>query len=107
MPCDSPHCANSSAADNSLLCVRDSPRGEAKLKRSTVSNMSNLRWVRHRLQESGKVRKQRAVDYLDAGPERVNVIGEQRQVRRRDVGGGFESEAVVLQHFCRVGEVIG
>ena len=40
IPRDSPHCASSSAAEISLPCVRGSPCGEAKLNRSTVSNMS-------------------------------------------------------------------
>ena len=49
------------------------------MKRSTVSNMSGLRWARRRLQERGEVGKQRAVDDLDAGAERVDVVGEQRK----------------------------
>src|ERR1700756_2469347 len=107
MPWDSPHCASSSAADNSRLCVRGSPCGEAKLKRSTVSNMSSLRWARRRLQERGKVGKQRAVDDLDAGANRVDVIGEQRKIGPGHVGGHFESEAAVLQHFCGISQVVG
>src|ERR1700756_102731 len=100
MPWDSPHCASSSAADKSPLCVRGSPCGEAKLKRSTVSNMSGLRWARSRPQERGKVGKQRAVDDLDAGAERIDVVGEQRKIGPRHSRGHFENEAVVLQRFC-------
>src|SRR6201997_4334871 len=99
MPWDSPHCASSSAADNSRLCVRGSPCGEAKLKRSTVSSMSGLRWARRRLQERGKVGKKRAVDDLDARAERVDVVGEQRKIGPGHGRGHFERETVVLQRF--------
>src|SRR5271170_3237937 len=104
IPRDSPHCASSSAARISSLCVRGFPCGEAKLKRSTGSNICELRSGvsrrRRRLQERRKVGKQRAVDDLDTGAERVDVVGEQREIRWRDVGGRFESEAVGLQRFC-------
>src|SRR3984885_11801222 len=78
MPWDSPHCANSRAADNSLLCVRGSPCGEAKLKRSTVSTTSGSVGARRGdgLNERGKVGKQRAVDDFDAGSKTIYVVGE-------------------------------
>src|SRR6516164_3367291 len=107
IPRDSPHCASSSAADKSLLCVLGSPCGEAKLNRSTVSNMSNLRLPRRRLQKRGKVGKQRAVDDLDAGAKGVDVVGEQRELGPGHVGGHFKGEAVVLQHSGGVAEVVG
>src|ERR1700743_1142707 len=68
MPWDSPHCANSSAADKSLLCVRGSPCGEAKLKRSTVSTMSGSGGTRRGdgFDERLEVGEQGAVDDLDA-----------------------------------------
>ncbi len=84
IPRDSPHCANSSAAEISWPCVRGSPCGEAKLKRNTVSNICGLRsgFSRHlRLQERGKVGKQCAIDDLNAGSEGVDVVGEQGQIR--------------------------
>src|ERR1700704_4866388 len=78
MPWDSPHCANSRAVDNSLLCVRGFPCGEAKLKRSTVSTMSGSVGARRGdgLDKRGKVGEQRAVDDLDSGAERADVVGE-------------------------------
>src|SRR6201995_1558451 len=101
IPRDSPHCANSSAARISSPWVRGSPCGEAKLKRSTGNTMSTRRSRigrrRGRLQERGKVREQLAVDDLDTGAERVDVIREQRQIRRRNVGGRLEGKAVGLQ----------
>src|ERR1700742_2788357 len=111
MPWASPHCANSSAADNSLLCVRGSPCGEAKLKRSTVNNISGPNSLRvrsrRRLQECRKVGKQCAVHDLDAGSECVDVVGEQRELAGRGVGRRFEGEAVVFQCLRRLGQVVG
>src|SRR3984957_5343444 len=110
MPRDSLHCANSSAARISSPWVRGSPWGEAKLKRSTDSTMSSLRLSvgrrRGRLQERGKVREQRAVDDLDTGAERVDVVSEQRQIRWRNVGGRLEGKAVGLQCLRGLGEVV-
>src|ERR1700678_4298861 len=110
MPRDSTHCANSSAARISSPWVRGSPCGEAKLKRSTGSTMSSLRLRvgrrRRRFQERGKVREQRAVDDLDTGAERVDEVGEQRQIRRRNVGGRLEGKAVGLQRSRGFSEVV-
>src|ERR1700726_1769784 len=98
MPRDSPHCAKSSAARISSPWVRGSPCGEAKLKRSTGSTMSSLRLRvgrrRGRLQERGKVWEQTAVDDLDTGTERVDVVREERQIRWRNVGSRLEGKAV-------------
>src|ERR1700751_3106147 len=105
MPWDSPHCASSSAADRSPLCVRGSPCGEAKLKRSTVSNKSRLR-CRRRPQERRKVREQRAVDDLDAGAKGVDVVGEQRKIGPWHISGHFQTEAVGLQHPGALGQVV-
>src|ERR1700727_2221085 len=110
IPRDSPHCANSSAARISSPWARGSPCGEAKLKRSTGSTMSSLRLRvgrrRRRPQERGKIREQSAVDDLDAGAERVDVVSEQRQIRWRNVGGRLEGKAVGLQCLRGLGEVV-
>src|SRR3984957_13583609 len=110
IPRDSPHCANSSAARISSPWVRGTPCGEAKLKRSTGGTMSALRLRvgrrRGRLQERGKVREQLAVDDLDTGAERVDVISEQGQIRGRNVGGRLEGKAVGLQCPRGFGKVV-
>src|ERR1700733_14775960 len=109
MPWDSPHCANSRAVDSSLLCARGSPCGEAKLKRSTVNSMSGSvgTWRGDGLNERSEVWEQRAVDDLDAGAERVDVVGEHSELRVRYFSGHFEAETVVLQCTRRLDEVVG
>src|ERR1700744_4548923 len=63
MPWDSPHCANSSAAVSSLLWVRGSPCGDAKLKRSTVNTISGSYGARcgDGFDERGEVGEQCAI----------------------------------------------
>src|SRR2546422_1045795 len=72
-------------------CVRGFPWGEAKLKRSTVSNTSGPAGLSGLgLHEGGEVGEQRAVDDLDAGAHGVDVVGEQRELRTghpRYIGG--------------------
>src|SRR5882757_10746034 len=111
MPRDSPHCAISSAARISSPCVRGFPWGEAKLKRSTVSNTSGPAWLSGLgLHERGEVGEQRAVDDRDAGAHGVDVVREQRKLRTghpRYFGGHLEGEAGAFQQLRGLGEIVG
>src|ERR1700749_469026 len=59
------------------------------------------------MQECWKVGKQCAVDDLDASAERVDVVGKQRKVWRRNISGCLEDAAVVLQNRGGIGKISG